>query len=223
MAAGVHQGVTVARRRSLNGLLAAGALLAVTACTGIDPAGAAGVGPADAVATLAGQLADSATATYTATYRLAGGDTATVVRAQDPARTVYRWPAGRLIVSPADTTRCDTRACVITAKADPQLPPASGLITPEAVATMLRSAEADPALTIAQRDTTIAQRHASCVRWGGPSGFEACVTGDGTLAAFSGTVAGTRLEVTLTDLTSTADPRGFQLPPGVPVLDHRSR
>ncbi|GAA4597672.1 hypothetical protein BJY16_002437 [Actinoplanes octamycinicus] len=213
----------MARRRFTQGLLAAGALLAGTACTGIDQADAAGVGPADAVAVIAGQLAESAGATYTATYRLGDGGTATVARAQDPARTAYRWPAGRLIVTPADTTRCAARTCVITAKADPELPAASGLITPEAVAAMLRRAEADPALTISQRDTTIAERHAACIRWGGPSAFETCVTGDGTLAAFTGTLAGTRLEVTLTELTPTADPAGFQLPAGVEVLDQRTR
>ncbi|WIM97260.1 hypothetical protein ACTOB_000766 [Actinoplanes oblitus] len=208
----------------MNGLLAAGALLAGAACTGVDQASAAGVGPADAVAVIAGQLADSAGLTYTAIYRLADGGTATVARAQDPARTAYRWPAGRLIVTPADTTRCDAAACVITAKADPELPAATGLITPEAVATMLRSAETDPALVISQRDTTIAQRHAACVRWGGPAAYEACVTGDGTLAAFTGTVGGTtRLEITLTELTSRADPDGFRLPAGVRVHDHRSR
>ncbi len=222
--AGWARVVIVARLRFVNGLLAAGVLLAGAACTGVDQASASGVGTADAVAQLAGQLADSAALTYTATYRVAGGGTATVTRAQDPPRVAYRWPDGRLIVTPDGPIRCTgTRTCTITAPGGPvAAPPASsGVITSGAAQAMLRAAETQPALDISQRDTTLAARHVAClrVRWS----FEVCVTGDGILAAFTGTVAGTELEMTLTDLTSAAGDGDFRIPPGADVTDRRPR
>ncbi|AEV81828.1 hypothetical protein ACWT_0814 [Actinoplanes sp. SE50] len=215
--------VIVARRRFVNGILAVGVLLAGTACTDLDQASAAGVGPADAVAQLAAQLADSADATYTATYSLTGGDTATVSRAQDPPRTAYRWPGGRLILTATGTTRCAKATCAISDPGGPapEPPPAAGLISPEGVMAMLRSAEADPALRITQRDTTLAERHASCLQIVGS--FEVCVAGDGTLAAFKGNLGGLRVEMTLTDLTSTTAVADFRPPPGATVTDQRPK
>jgi hypothetical protein len=222
-ATGSARVVTVARRRFLNGLPAAIALLAATACTGLDQASAAGVGPADAVAQIAGQLADSAQLTHTATYRLADGGTARIV--QDGSRTAYHWLGGSLIVTPSATTRCaGTVTCTVTAPGGPtaELPPSTGLITPEAIEAKLRTATAtaDPALEITQRDTTIAGRHAACIRLTGS--FEVCVTGDGTLAAFAGTLDGTKLDITLTGLTATADD-DFRPPAGATVLDRRPK
>jgi hypothetical protein len=195
----------MAGRRFPNAFLAVGALLAVTACTDLDQASAAGVGPADAVAQIAGQLSDSAGLTYTATYRLAGGGTAKIVQA--PSRTAYRWPGGSLIVTPTNATRCGT-TCVVSAPDAAEPAPATGMITPGAVEAKLRAAAADPALAISERDTTIAGRHAACVKLAGD--FEACVTGDGTLAAFTGVLAGIELDMTLTDLTATVDEADFQ-------------
>ncbi|MFI1990179.1 hypothetical protein [Actinoplanes sp. NPDC020271] len=195
----------MARRRFANAFLAAGMLLATAACADLAQAGAAGVGPADAVTQIAGQIADSAGLTYTAAYRLADGATAKII--QEPSRTAYRWPGGSLIVTPAATTRC-APGCVVSAPGAADLPPASGLITPAAVEAKLRAAAADPALEITERDTTIAGRHAACVKLTGA--FEVCVTGDGTLAAFTGVLAGTEADLTLTALVGTADDADFQ-------------
>ncbi len=198
----------MARSRFLNAFLAVGALLAATACTDLDQASAAGVGPADAVAQVAGQIADSSGLTYTATYRLGDGGTATII--QDSSRTAYRWPGGLLIVTPTATTRCAS-TCVESAPGAAELPPATGMITPDAVEAKLRAAAADPSLEITERDTTIAERHAACVKLTG--GFEVCVTGDGALAAFTGVLAGVKLDMTLTEFTATADAAGFHPSP----------
>ncbi|WP_436523750.1 hypothetical protein [Actinoplanes sp. HUAS TT8] len=189
----------------MNAFLALGAILATTACTDLDRASAAGVGPADAVLDIAGQLADSAGLTYTATYRLGDGGTAHIIQA--PSRTAYRWPGGRLIVTPEATIRC-AATCVTGAPGPAEPLPATGMITPGAVEAKLRAAAADPALAITERDTTIAGRHAACVKLTGA--FEVCVTGDGTMAALTGVLAGTTLDLTLTDLTPTADDAAFK-------------
>src|SRR5690349_8833614 len=44
--------------------------------------------------------------TYTATYQLTGGETATVTQAQKPTRTAYVYPSGRLIQTLTGTVRC---------------------------------------------------------------------------------------------------------------------
>lgn len=207
----------MARPRIPNAFLAVATLLAGTACTNLDQASAAGVGPADAVAQIAGQIADSAALTHTATYRLGDGGTARII--QDASRTAYRWPGGLLIVTPEATTRC-AATCVTSAPGAAELPPSTGMITTGAVEAKLRAAAADPALAITERDTTIAGRHAACVTLTGA--FEVCVTGDGTLAAFTGVLAGTKLDMTLTDLAATADDADFSPPPGTPVA-HSTR
>src|SRR4029453_15162218 len=103
--------------------------------------------PASAVAA---QLAGGSGLSYTATYQVSGGGTATITRAQRPARTAYVYPGGRLIVTSTATILCqggDKATTCVESAPDPaaatNLPRAS-LITPEAVLEMLTAAAFDP-------------------------------------------------------------------------------
>jgi hypothetical protein len=152
------------------GLLAVAVPLAA-GCTDVgDPASAQGLSRNDLVADLAEQLAGSAALTYAATYQLAGGATATIAQAQRPLRAAYRYPGGAVLVTSDATTHCAKQTCTMTAPATP--PPAgtfadarkAGLITPAAVVNLLNEARIDPDVTIDQHDTTVAGRHATCVK-----------------------------------------------------------
>ena len=202
-------------------------LFGTGACTGLDQASAAGVDQQDLVVEVAGQMAGETKLAYTATYRLTGGETGRVARTVTPARVSYTYPGGRLIRTPSSVTRCATSGakpvCTATGPgSDPAasaLPAGSGLVTPDDVRTMLDAAAIDPDVTVTQRDTTLAGRHASCLRVSGAAQaespeFEACVTVEGVLAAFTGTVRGKRTEVVLTDYATAPAEPDFTLPPG---------
>ncbi|WP_306206029.1 hypothetical protein [Actinoplanes sp. RD1] len=98
--------------------VAVGLLVVTTGCSELDEPAAAGLTRSDLMTDLAGQLAGSAARTYEATYQLAGGGTATVTQAQEPARTMYVYPAGQALVTADTVTECRTRArpttCSIT-------------------------------------------------------------------------------------------------------------
>jgi hypothetical protein len=162
--------VLSARCRIGLGLLAVAVPLAA-GCTDVgDPASAQGLSRNDLVADLAEQLAGSAALTYAATYQLAGGATATIAQAQHPLRAAYRYPGGAVLVTSDATTRCAKQTCTMTAPATPAAAGTfadarkAGLITPAAVVDLLNQARTDPDVTIDQHDTTVAGRHATCVK-----------------------------------------------------------
>jgi hypothetical protein len=204
-------------------LLTAGVLLLGTsACTGLDEASAAGPTRDDLISETAAQLAAGGELTYTAIYHLAGGDTATITRAQKPARAAYVYPGGRLIVTPSATIRCkgseSAPTCTET-PADPAAPAAltDTLVTPEAAQAMLTAAALDDEVVSEQHDTTIAGRHATCLDLKDVSGtpasdFDLCVTNEGALASFTATIRGKRTDLALTSLTEETEPDAFTLP-----------
>ncbi|XVU26396.1 hypothetical protein ACQPZJ_04905 [Actinoplanes sp. CA-054009] len=199
--------------------LAAGALLlGTTACTGLDEASAAGPTRDDLISETAAQLATGDTLTYTATYHLPGGDTATISRAQKPERSSYVYPGGRLIVTPTATIRCKGASCTSSAPDPTAAANLTGaLVTPEAAESMLTTAALDPEVVSAQRDTTIAGRHATCLSLKEVSGtpasaFDMCITNEGALASFTATIAGKKADITLTSLVDETEADAF-LPP----------
>jgi hypothetical protein len=200
------------RARVVAGLLAAAAPLA--GCADFDnPAAAQGLTRSDLVAQLAAQLGESVSLTYSATYQLAGGRTATIAQAQDPRRSVYRYPGGEVLLSPAATTRCTGKRCTSTAPPTPTSPPPAalfadaekaGLAVPAAVQTLLNAARLDRDMVVDQHDTTVAGRHATCldlqnVDKAETGAFSTCITSDGVVGTFTGTLSATRIEVALTD------------------------
>lgn len=213
-------------------LLPAVLLLAVTgACTDLDRASAAGVSSDDLVAEMADRVAAADALTWTAVYRLAGGATGRVAHDRSPARMAYAYPTGHLIHTPDALTRCTRTGagmeCTATdPRDDDSLPATTGLVTPAAVLGMLEAAAIDPDLAVTPRETTISGRHASCLDLGGVEraaapDFEVCITVEGTVAAFTGTVAGTAVEMLLTDYRTETDEPDFTVPPDARFVDRR--
>ena len=200
------------------------AMLAGTAgCTGLAEANAAGPTRDDLITEMAGQLGAGSALSYTATYQLAGGDTATITRAQRPSRAAYVYPGGRLIVTPTATIRCTGAEAAPTCTEDDPDPAApaglagSPLVTPEAAQAMLTAAALDGEVATDQHDTTIAGRHATCLSLqrvaGTPaSAFDLCVTNEGALASFTATIEGKRTDLALTAYTEKPAVDAFLLP-----------
>ncbi len=226
-----------ARRRLLPGLAAA--VLLLGGCGDLDEAASAqGIAQGDLVSELAAQLAASATLSYTAGYQLAGGGTATVAQAQDPPRSAYAYPGGRVLVTEQAVTECrGTRkpTCTMTAPPDAgAAPPArvfagaqrTGMVTPATVLSLLNAAALDPTVTLAPRDTTIAGHHATCLELSGldddrSRAFTTCVTNDGVLGSFTGTVEGKPIDVAMTEFDSQVRGDAFDPPAGAQVVDRR--
>ncbi|MFI5890713.1 hypothetical protein ACIA5D_11415 [Actinoplanes sp. NPDC051513] len=210
---------------------AAALLLGTTACTDLDTANAAGITRDDLVSEMAIQLARVTGLTYTATYQLTGGDTATITQAQKPTRTAYVHPGGRLLETVTGTVRCDKALnCTETDPAPATAAPLTGskLITPEAALAMLNAAALDQELDAAQHDTTIAGRHATCLDLrrvdGTPtSEFSLCVTNEGALGSFAATIAGERFDQALTAYEEKADLAALDLPASAKLTDKRSK
>jgi hypothetical protein len=224
------------RATLLPGLVAVTLLLG--GCGDLDAAASAqGIARNDLVSELATQLSGSATATYTAGYHLAGGGRATVVQAQNPSRTSFDYPGGRLLVSDHAVTQCrggPRPTCTVTAPPAGGALPAetyngaerTGLVTPATVLALLNAAALDAAVTVQQRDTTIASHHATCVDLTGVKhersrSFSTCVTNDGVLGSFTGTLDGRPLDMVMTAYSAKHTTDAFDLPSGARVVPTR--
>lgn len=229
--------VTAFSRLLVAGLVALAALAALAGCGDLEQAAAAGSARDDLAGDLAAQLGGSAALTYTATYQLAGGKTATITQEQDPARSAYAYPGGTIIVTPDTVTRCAGKGCTITTTVTPASPAPpgtvsaaakSGMVLPATVLALLNAASLDTEKTVQQRDTTIAGHHASCAGLSGVNGAEAsaftvCVTNEGLLGSFKGTIAGTLIDAAMTRYSDKADPGDFATPAGATVVDQREK
>lgn len=202
------------------------ALLGTSGCGDLDEASAAPLTRESLITETADQLAAGAALSYTAKYQVAGGETATVSRAQNPVRASYVYPGGRLITTTTVTIRCAGSSCTSTT-ADPAAGAAlaaAPLISPEAVQGMLATAALDPAVQTDQHDTTITGRHATCLTLrqvhGTPTpSFDLCVTNEGILASFAATIDGERVDQALTAYSETVPPDAFLVPPGATLVD----
>ncbi|MGK5680923.1 hypothetical protein [Actinoplanes sp. URMC 104] len=218
-------------RRTLAGL-AAGSLLLLGAagCGDLDEASAAPLTRDDLITEAADQLATGSGLTYTAKYQVTGGETATVARAQRPARASYVYPGGRLITTDTVTIRCAGATCTSKA-ADPAAPASldgAPLVSPEAAQAMLTAAALDPHVETTQHDTTIAGRHATCLSLSDVDdtpahAFDLCVTSEGVLASFTATIDGERMDQALTAYTDTTTPDAFLVPPHAKLIDKSVR
>jgi hypothetical protein len=214
------------------GAAAAVVLLGATGCTGLDEASAASITRDTLISELATQLAEVSGLTYTATYQLAGGHTATIVQAQKPTRTVYAYPGARVLVTAADTVRCNDdknpTICTATSTLPSADPGITAMITPGAVLAMLNTAALDEDATAAQHDTTIAGRHATCLNLSGVEGtpaarFTVCVTNEGALGSFAATIDDKRADVALTTYSDKADADAFAVPVSAKLIDKRPK
>jgi hypothetical protein len=214
-------GVPSALRLTLTGLLIT-ALLGTAGCGGTGEANAAGLARGDLVSAMAAQLSAGSALSYTATYQLTGGDTATISRAQRPARTAFVYPGGRLIVTTTATISCRGNSCTQTPPDPTAAAGLTSLVTPEAVLDMLNTAALDPTVQAEQHDTTIAGRHATCLDLRNINGlpasdFTVCVTNEGALASFAATLNGTPVDLALTSFSDRVTSAAFALPPSAKV------
>ena len=216
-------------RLTIAGLAAACvALLGTSGCGDIDEASASPLSRDDLITETANQLAAGSNLTYSAKYQVAGGESATVNRAQKPLRSSYAYPGGRLIVTTTVTVKCagGTSPCESRA-ADPAAAATldrGPLISPEAAQAMLATAALDPIVTTVSHDTTIAGRHATCLALDGVDGtttrkFDLCVTNEGVLASFSATIDGVRIDQALTAYAEELPADAFLVPPGAKLID----
>jgi hypothetical protein len=226
--------VVPTRVRIVLGLLAVA--LPLAGCGDLDnPAAAQGVSRNDLIAELAAQLNGSASLTYAATYQLVGGSTGSIAQTQGPARTAYRFPAGAVLVTEDATMNCTRKSCTVTAPpVSAASPPAAvftdahraGLVPPSTVFALLTAAALDTDMTVEQHDTTIAGRHATCVKLAdvdnaAASTFSTCITNDGVLGSFSGTLNGKKMDVAMTDYADQVAGDAFDPPSGAKIIDRR--
>ncbi|MCA2215666.1 hypothetical protein [Jidongwangia harbinensis] len=223
-----------ARRVVLAAALAAASLTA--GCSGVDEASAQGLARNDLVSELASQLSTSGTLTYSAAYHVAGGARATVVQAQNPSRTAYLYAGGRVVVTETGVTECRGTTCTVTPPPKPGTPPSTtvfrtaqqtGMIAPGTVMDLLNAASLDTEVVAESRDTTIAGHHATCLALSGVDDaaardFSACVTNDGVLGSFQGTIGGATIDIAMTEYSAEANDDAFRAPPSARVVDRRS-
>lgn len=211
------------------------ASLSVTGCQALDDAEVA-LGRADLVNDLAARLDRALEQTWAAEYQLAGGRSAAIAQTEKPLRSAYTWPDGKITVTQQAVTRCENAAGRTSCTVSPPVLTAGkpsvivytearkhGLVTPPAVIRLLTDAALDPEAIIDQSDTTLAGHHATCVdvtRNG--ERFTACVTTEGVLASFTGTLDGRPAELTLSRYTDTVEPAAFEVPAGAGVVDQRT-
>lgn len=226
-------------------LLAPALLAGVTGCADLADA-SQGTTRNDLVTDLAAQLARSSALTYAATYQLAGGATATLVQDQQPARSALVYPGGKVTVTADATTDCHSsaRALTCTVTAPPTGGAAAGLFTggtaagpftgtgrrgmvgPGTVLDLLTAAALDADVTVAQHDTTVAGRHATCVEVGDATDapaarFQTCITSEGVLGTFTGQLDGGPVDIALTRFDDTIDATVFDPPSTAKVVDRR--
>jgi len=229
------------RRAVLPVLLAVATATGTSGCVAIGSAQPGG-GRFQLVSDLAHRLERSGSLTYTAVYRLPQGASATISQAQNPGRAAYTYPGGKLVLGPDSTADCRTQpagptTCTLTPPPSPGTDPATalvdgiavrGLIAPPVVVGLLTTAALDGDAQVTTHDTTLAGQNATCVdiqgvRTGPASDFEVCVTPDGVLASFAGTVAGAHVDLHLDRFDQTVPPDAFDLPAGATIIDHRPK
>ncbi|SCL45857.1 hypothetical protein GA0070606_0875 [Micromonospora citrea] len=218
------------------------ASLTVTGCQTADALGQAdrALGQAALADDLASLTDRTTELTYSADYLLAGGQAVTIAQTQDPARSTYTWPGGRLIVTWQATTHCETAAgratCTLEAPPVPDVLNTNtpmtvlhaetkrrGLVAPLLVMQMLTDAALDSDVVFTRHSTTLAGHRATCFDVRRSAGdFTACVTAQGALGSFTGQVDGKPVELTLTRYRETVDGTAFDLPAGAAVVDRRT-
>jgi hypothetical protein len=212
--------------------------LAGTGCATIDGTRQV-INRADLVNDLANRLDRGSTLTYSARYQPASGKTATIAQAQGPTRSAYTYPGGKVVISTTEMAECTGQGAAARCTLSPPPlstsgPPAGvldaataqGLVHPTVVMGLLTTASLDTDAVIKQSDTTIAGQHATCVdvsQVESNPAFTACITADGVLGSFAGTLRGNQIEVSLVDYTETVPDTAFDLPAGAKITDQRHR
>lgn len=228
---------SVFRRAVLAPLL--GALLVLTGCQAITDDGVA-PGRTRLLGDMTAQLQRASQRPYHAEYLLAEGTRGEISQQVSPARAVYAYPGGRLMVDPNGHTSCVTavRPARCQIKPLPGPGPAAltgysevtrhGLVTAPIVTDLLQAAQLQSQAEVEAHDVTLAGQQATCLDVSGLSdaeagGFSVCVTAAGVLASFTGVVGGVVIDQALTRVSGSPQAAVFELPEGARVVDHRPK
>ncbi len=203
----------------------------LSGCTTAADAGSS-FGDGELISDVAGRLAIASTESYTATYSLGDNSNATIVHNHDPDATAYRYPDGMVLLTPDNATACKTATSPPTCSSvdgntdETTLPPAidrtietGGMIRPETVVAKLNQMARNADAILTESDRTVAGTGETCLSIGRVpvvDRFTACVTTDGLLGAFSGTVNGVTIQIQLAGFTLKTDPTAFALPTALP-------
>ncbi|MEV0454583.1 hypothetical protein [Catellatospora methionotrophica] len=216
-----------------------GALLVLTGCQAITDDGVA-PDRARLLADMAAQLQRASQRPYHAQYLLADGVRGEISQQAAPARSVYSYPGGRLMVDAEGQTSCVTAVrparCQIRPLPGPG--PAAltgyhevtrhGLVTAPIVTDLLQAAQLQSQAEVEAHDVTLAGQQATCLDVSGltdaeAGGFTVCVTAAGVLASFTGVVGGVVVDQALTRISASPPAAVFALPEGARVVDHRPK
>ena len=228
-----------ARGRFFAALTVAVALLAPVGC------GRAAADEPELLNDLATRLDKAGDLTFTAEYRLDGGEEALIAQAQEPRRAAYVHPGGKAVFTETELAKCDANRCTLLEPPSPGTEPAldllaatsgegqptptpspsthavAGLVAPSAAVRLVSTAMVDGA-TVTRYQKTIAGESSTCVGVHGPTGFTTCVTASGLLGSFTGTVGGRLYSFELTSYSATAEAATFDLPVGAEIDDQRT-
>ena len=224
-----------ARGRFFAALTVVVALLAPAGC------GRAAADEPELLNDLATRLDKAGDLTFTAEYRLDGGEEALIAQAQEPRRAAYVHPGGKAVFTETELAKCDANRCTLLAPPSPGTEPAldllsaasdegspdpsthavAGLVAPSAAVRLVSTAMVDGA-TVTRYRKTIAGESSTCVGVHGPTGFTTCVTASGLLGSFTGTVGGRLYSFELTSYAPTAEAATFDLPAGAEIDDQRT-
>ena len=211
-------------------LRAAAVLCSLTVIAGCTTAADAGssFGDSELINDVAGRLATAAAESYTATYSLIDNSRVSVAHTHEPDMTAFRSSTAMILVLPDSATTCkiagtvsgctttagDTSETALPATIDRTIE-ADGMIRPETVINKLTETALNADAILSENDRTVAGTAETCVSITGVpkvDRFTACVTTDGLLGAFTGTVDGVSVAEQLVQFTLTATPEAFALP-----------
>ncbi|MFK3980677.1 hypothetical protein ACI2K4_09920 [Micromonospora sp. NPDC050397] len=214
-------------------LLGAGCGVISTVQNAVDTAGA--------LSEFADRLGKAAELTYTAEYRVVGGEGGTITLAQQPPRSVLVSADGRLITTAESMIICDGNECQRVANnaagvAGPDATMVAGVagpgfVTPELALGLVAAAAIVPNTDVETSEKTIAGQDSLCADVTGiedPQGgtdellrdFSVCVTESGVLASFSGSLnTGEHGALELSKFSGSVDERLFAPPSGANLVD----
>jgi hypothetical protein len=226
---------TLRGSRTLTALALATAFAGAAAGCSIIP-NAENSGHADVPNEMADRLDAASKLTYTAEYRTLGGRTVTV--AQAPRKAAYRGQSGSYLVTPDYGMLCETArgstSCRTTRRIEGALADSKLLanvlgeefVGPKQAAQMFRFVADDITVHVGKSEETVAGLASTCVEASSvPNSrrfvdFTACVTQDGILTSFKGTLrAGATVSAVLTNHRPAADQSAFEPPAGAKVTD----
>jgi hypothetical protein len=203
------------------------------------------VGTAQVLSDFGDRLGKAATLTYTAEYKVEGGDTVTL--AQQPPNAAFLGKNGARFIFTAESLYfCGAEKGTMTCQKSPNNAAqvgasdagyvagvaGPGFITPEVALGLIAAAAFVPGATVSQSEKTIAGEKSLCANasnldkaaspgdTSAPKDFSVCITEAGVLASFIGTSTdGEKASIELTKYSTSVDTSAFAPPSGAKIID----